>query len=144
MTPPLHDDVMSATMCQQLHTTLISDMKQRDANNKEARERIRQAATSQHLEVRNSLAEMSENIKGLTASILGNGRPGLRDTQYDVARLREDFEKDIVMLRAQLAEEKILREKQMQARDSWILTFLKPAIPLAYAAVLGYLLYTRQ
>lgn len=65
-----------------------------------------------------------ENVLG------GNGRPGLRETQAEVERVKESMQ----------AMRSCMEKKSIQ-NTNWFMFFVRPLLPLIYGAVFAWLLF---
>lgn len=71
-------------------------------------------------DIKSDVAEMKENQKELYTIVKGNGKPGLRQTQDQVAELIRQCKEH----REQAAQERARRE-------SWMMFILRPIWPIA-------------
>jgi len=86
---------------------------------------------TKHGELREDLREIKEWMCKINETLTGNGRPGLRQTQSDVERLRKDFEH---------ARQSADENKQRQ--QGWIMFLLRPLLPIIYGVFLaGFYVY---
>ena len=83
---------------------------------------------AKHGELVRALAHIESKLDDALEFIVGNGKPGLRQTQDEVARLKADFEKEC-------AEVRTAMQQEQARRDSWWMFVLRPLLPILYAAV---------
>ena len=74
---------------------------------------------AKHGELMRALVHIEAKLDDVLCLVNGNGKPGLRQTQAELQRVVD-----------QIAEDKA-------RRDSWLMTLVRPALPLIYAAVLS-------
>jgi len=83
---------------------------------------------AKHGELVRALAHIESKLDDALEVLLGNGKPGLRQTQAEVARLKADFEKECGEVRVEM-------QREQARRDSWWMFVLRPLLPILYAAV---------
>ena len=85
---------------------------------------------AKHSEVINDLSEIKAMLKDLYDIVKGNGKPGLRQTQAEVVRLRQDFDRQCEEINEAMKEEK-------KQRESRLMFFLRPLLPIIYGMIFG-------
>ena len=83
---------------------------------------------AKHGELVRALSHIESKLDDALEVLLGNGKPGLRETQATVDRLKTDFEKEC-------AEVRTVMQQERARRDSWWMFVLRPLLPILYAAV---------
>ena len=83
-----------------------------------------------HNELKSAFARIESKLDDALEMIIGNGKPGIRETQAEVARLKNDFERSCAQIKEEL-------QRDRDKRDSWIMTFLRPLLPIIYGAIFG-------
>jgi len=79
-------------------------------------------------ELTRSLGHIESKLDDALDFIVGNGKPGLRQTQTELARLKEDFEKKCNEIHETM-------QYEAERRDSRWMFFVRPLLPIIYAAV---------
>ena len=79
-------------------------------------------------ELTRSLSHIESKLDDALEILVGNGKPGLRQTQSDLARLKDDFEKSCSEMTETMRIE-------AERRDSRWMFFVRPLLPIIYAAV---------
>jgi hypothetical protein len=81
-----------------------------------------------HGELTRALGHIESKLDDALKILAGNGKPGLRETQAELARLKDEFEKQCSEMAETMARE-------TERRDSRWMFFVRPLLPIIYAAV---------
>ena len=87
-----------------------------------------------HGELKSALAHIGNKMDAALEILRGNGKPGLRETQAEVARLKVDFERSCEAMRREVAA-------SAARRDSWLMFVLRPLLPVLYGIILAGVLF---
>lgn len=79
----------------------------------------RDLCEQKHGEIMRGMAHIEDKVDSLTDAVLGNGKPGLRETQLVVAAIQTRLDK----------------------QDSALWRFISPALPILYGLIFGGIVY---